>query len=488
MTGLEFEKNVYEYIESNNMISHQDAVVIGVSGGADSVCLFHIMLGLLEKFREVGKTFTLKVVHVNHMIRETATRDEDFVRDLCQKHNVELEIVRQDVIGYAKEQHLSTEEAGRNIRYEAFYNCGETMSGRLVVAVAHNLNDNAETILFNMFRGSALKGVAGIVPVVNNGKARIVRPILGQTRENIEEYLREINQEYVVDETNLTDDYTRNVIRNNVIPMVCDRINAKAVENVASAGGFVSKAYSYIQKNVGVAYDRIVRIQEGRYHIDREAFLELDEIIGDELLKKVMVDVCGKAKDLTQIHVKSVREIFEGDKNRSINLPYAMVAENVYGKISLRQMGDEEFEMWDKCVGISQEELEKNGELEAYFGEERYHFQLIDLENGKESDKTYIKNVIIEKNNYTKCFDYDKILGSLVLRNRRDGDYLTISKEGNRKKLKSIFIDNKIDPIERRTCTLLASGSEIIWIVSMRTGCGAYVNENTKKVLVVRRL
>ncbi len=492
MTELEFKKNVYEYIKNNSMINHKDAVVIGVSGGADSVCLFRVLLELLEEFKKAGKTFDIKAVHVNHMIRDTATRDEEFVRALCEKHKVAVEVVKKDVISYAKEKHLSTEEAGRIIRYESFYDCARTMNveGETVIAVAHNLNDNSETIMFNMFRGSGVKGVSGIAPVAYNMQdMKIVRPLLGQTRECIEEYLEAIGQNYVTDETNLTNDYTRNVIRNEIFPMVCDRINGKAVENVAAAGGVVSKAYDYIQKVVDKEYERLVSLQKNKVYIDRARFLELEEIIQDEIIKKAMVEVCGQAKDLTQVHIKNTREIFKGDKNRIINLPYSMVGENVYGRISLRK--EEKTMDTAKCVDeeveICREELDKNKEYEACFGEERYHFRLIDLESGEESDKTYIKNIINEKNNYTKCFDYGKILGSLVLRNRRDGDYLTISKEGNRKKLKSIFIDSKIEPKERRTYTLLTCEAEVIWIVSMRTGCSAYVDENTKKVLVVSR-
>ena len=483
-----FKKNVYEYINKNNMISDRDTVVIGVSGGADSVCLFHIMLGYQEELKKEGKTMELRVVHVNHMIRDTAIRDEKFVKELCQKHKVAFTVIREDVVTYAKNNHLSTEEAGRKIRYEAFSNSGKDIDKkRLVVGVAHNLNDSAETIMFNMFRGSGIKGLMGIAPVAYdiNG-TKIIRPLLNETRDNIESFLKEIGQEYVTDETNLTDDYSRNVIRNNIFPQVKDRINSKAVENIVSAGNFVGKAYDFIQKITDKEYPLTVQKEDSRLCFVRDRFIELDEIIGDELIKRAMVDMCGQAKDLTQIHIRQTREVFAGDKNKRVNLPYGMVACNVYGRIWIEKGKEECEEKID--VNIPMNELEKNGEIIVSFGEEKYDFKLIDLTTASENDKSYIKNVINQKNNYTKCFDYGKILGSLVLRNRRNGDYLVISQEGNRKKLKSIFIDNKIEPGIRQRCSLLAVDSEVIWIVSMRTGCSAYVDENTKRVLVVSKL
>lgn len=487
-----FKKNAYEYINKNNMISDRDTVVIGVSGGADSVCLFHIMLGYLKQLKKDGKTMELRVVHVNHMIRDTALRDEEFVKELCDKHNVELTIVRKDVLDYAKNNGLSTEEAGRKIRYEAFYDSGKDLGDKnLVVGVAHNLNDSAETIMFNLFRGSGIKGITGISPVVEvDKKTKLVRPLLNVTRDEIEAYLKEIGQEYVTDETNLTDDYTRNVIRNKIFPQVKERINSKAIENVVSAGSFVGKAYEFIGKIADKEYEVTVKREGDGIYFSRDKFMELDEIIGDELIKKAMVEVCGKAKDLTQIHIKNTRNVFVDNKNKSINLPYGMVAHNLYGKIWIEKAGKKKVNEHkiEQQVDIPMEELGEKREIIVAFGEENYSFRLVDLKEALENDKTYIKNIINEKNNYTKCFDYDKILGSLVLRNRRDGDYLVISREGNRKKLKNIFIDNKIEPKVRQSCSLMAVGSEIIWIVSMRTGCSAYVDENTKRVLVVSKL
>lgn len=499
MSRIEFEKKVYTYIKDNCMIGLGDVVVLGLSGGADSVCLFRILIRLLGEYRNEGKEFLLKAVHVNHMIRETANRDEEFVRRLCEENNIELTVYKKDVLTLAKDNHLSTEEAGRKIRYEAFYETGKKSLGNLVVAVAHNLNDNSETILFNMFRGSALKGIAGMEAVSKTSQdVKIIRPLLRVTRKEIEEYLKEIGQDFVTDETNFSDEYTRNVIRNDILPLAKDKINKRTVENITCAGDFVAKAYEYIKREVGARYKEIVLKEDDKLYIDKERFLELDEIIQDEIIKEAMINVCGQAKDITQSHIKSVRDIFQGTGNKEISLPYKMVASQIYDKLCIEQTGDknkgdekrrfsgETYHVKTELM-IPREELEENRKCEVEFGGEKYSLTLYDLENISEIDKSYIKKLINEKNNYTKCFDYGKILGSLVLRTHREGDYITFSKNGGQKKLGRFFIDNKIPLLERENLTLLACDKEIIWIVPVRTGCSAYVDESTKRVLVVSR-
>ena len=491
------------------MIETDEVIVLGLSGGADSVCLFRVLVKLVDEYKKEDKRISLKAVHVNHMIRKTAKRDEDFVRRLCEENDIELRVYNKDVQGYSKDEHISTEEAGRKLRYDSFYEAGQSFvkdekGKRLTVGVAHNLNDNSETILFNMFRGSGLKGIAGIEPVSTNQQGmRIIRPLLKVTREEIEEYLKELGQEYVTDETNFSDEYTRNVIRNSILPVAKDKINSKTVENISSAGDFVAKAYEYIQSRVDTYYKECALKEDNTISIDRKRFGELEDIIKDGVIKKAMIELCGQSKDLTELHVKSVKELFEGYGNKKTNLPYKMTAWQIYDKLYIELPCDKDAHLVRnadgekesaKCskqmtqVVIPKEDIEEKGELEVVFMEEKYGFKLYDVDNISENDKSYIKKLINEKNCYTKCFDYGKIVGSLVLRTNQEGDYLTYTKEGSRKKLNRLFIDNKITPEERKKCTLLACDREIIWIVSVRTGCSAYVDENTKKVLVVSKL
>lgn len=186
-------QKAWNAIRTWHMIQPQDRVLVGVSGGADSVCLFMVLLEFQKQM-----TFEIKVVHVEHGIRgEESLRDERYVRELCEKYQVEYECVSCDIPAMAKEKKISIEEAGRNARYEAFDRIGEKWRANRI-AVAHNQNDQAETILWNLARGSGLDGAAGIRPV----RGKIIRPLLECSRTEIEAFLKKKNIQWCEDGTN----------------------------------------------------------------------------------------------------------------------------------------------------------------------------------------------------------------------------------------------------------------------------------------------
>ena len=201
---------VKEYLTKYEMINPGDTVIAGVSGGADSTCM---LLSLLEYKKIVD--FDLKVVHINHLIRKEAKEDADFVGKICEKEGISFTCFEDDVEKIAKELGMSVEEAGRKVRYEHFREIAKD-TGK--IAVAHNKNDVAETVLFNIFRGTGLEGLSSLEPV--NGQ--IIRPLLGVTRKEIEEYLKTLNQEFCTDCTNNENEYARNKIRNVILPFAED--------------------------------------------------------------------------------------------------------------------------------------------------------------------------------------------------------------------------------------------------------------------------
>ena len=211
------EKKALEYIEKNRLISKNDWIIAGVSGGADSMCMLMLLLELREKME-----IELVVAHVDHGIRgKEAKRDADFVRDFCARNSVKFELVRADIPRIALETGTTCEEAGRNFRYDFFCQLAERYNAEKI-AVAHNSGDNAETVLFNMFRGSGLSGLKGILPLrpVRNSSGReftIIRPVLCLSRAEIEIVLKEKGQGYCIDSTNKEDSYSRNRIRNTIL-------------------------------------------------------------------------------------------------------------------------------------------------------------------------------------------------------------------------------------------------------------------------------
>ena len=233
---LELEE-VKEVIKRHSMLKNGDGVVAAVSGGCDSSVLLHILWRLSTEM-------DLKILcaHINHNLRgEESDRDEAFVRALCKKYGIEIRALSANVAEYAGEHGLSTEEAGRKLRYEFFEHCAGELGENAKIATAHSLSDCAETYIFNTARGAALSGICGIPPV----RGKIIRPLIEFSREQIEGYAFEHGVEYVTDSTNLTDEYTRNKIRHGVIPVMRD-INP----------GF-EKAFLRLSKNLAETRDFI---------------------------------------------------------------------------------------------------------------------------------------------------------------------------------------------------------------------------------------
>lgn len=245
----EITDKIYRYIEQNNMLKDCERVVAGLSGGADSVCLLLVLKGYIE--RKHLKT-ELCAVHVNHGIRQEAGEDEEFARVLCERLGVKFAAYHIDAVKIAGQLGMSVEEAGRKERYRIFNE--ECRGHNARIAVAHHMNDQAETVLMNLARGTSLKGIGGIRPVRDN----IIRPLLSVTRAEVEELLKAYGQAYVTDATNLCNDYTRNSIRNIVIPYMTERVNAHTVENIASAAEELRKDNEFIEAEAGKAYDKYV--------------------------------------------------------------------------------------------------------------------------------------------------------------------------------------------------------------------------------------
>lgn len=230
-------------VTAYKMIEHGDHIVAGLSGGADSVCLL-LALNELKSRLDIS----LSAIHVNHCLRgKESDRDEQFCKDLCRRLDIPLIHRRFDVSGYASEHHMSTELAARTIRYDFFR---EQTQGKKL-ATAHNANDNAETVIFNLARGTGIKGISGIPPVRDN----IIRPLINITRDEIEQYLNKNSQEYVTDSTNLSDDYTRNKIRHSVIPVLCG-INPSLFSTIASDSENFRLDGSYLEQQASAAYQK----------------------------------------------------------------------------------------------------------------------------------------------------------------------------------------------------------------------------------------
>ncbi len=263
----ETEKRVFAYIEEYGMISPGDKIVAGVSGGADSMCLFRLLLAYRERV-----AFALAVAHVNHGLRRDAEEDARYVEELCGQEGIPFFLTESDVHRVAALENCSEEDAGRRIRYRAFREAAGKM-GAGKVAVAHNSDDNAETMLFHLFRGSGLQGISGIAPLrPDEGGLWILRPILCLERREVEAYLRELGISWRRDSTNEGDGYSRNRIRHHILPYAGQEVSG-AVGHMLRTARLLQEAEGYLRQQTREALEQCAASDgEGRYLVMRPPF------------------------------------------------------------------------------------------------------------------------------------------------------------------------------------------------------------------------
>lgn len=443
-------KKVEKFIRANHMISPGDRVVAGVSGGADSVCLLDVLSCLSAV---IG--FSLEAVHVNHMIRgEEADRDEEFVKTLCESLKVPLKCIHRDIPALAEENGESLEEAGRKARYDAFY----SIEGTDKIAVAHHADDQAETVLYNIFRGSSLKGAGGMRPV----RDKVIRPLLCVSRKEIEEYLSMRKLGFCTDSTNGSNEYTRNKIRNVIIPLIKESVQRDVVSNINDFSKDMQEGYEYILDHAENVYQECLMNKHeeiGRIMLDADRLAEEPSVIRREVIMLAIRHVSGTLKDITRKHVNSVEELLSKPVSKQTDLPYDIAAVRDYDGIYFMKKNQDTMEIEDNPFILPEK---KDFELEV-----------LDYKGNWEKIT----------NDYTKVFDYDKIKDTVKVRKRMPGDYITLDDSGSRKLLKSYFIDEKIPRRLRDKIWLLAEGSHVLWIVGYRTSAAYKADSTTKRIL-----
>ena len=310
-------------IKKYNLIQKDDKIVIGVSGGPDSMTLLYI----LNELKNKNKNFQICVAHVNHMIREEAKEDEEFVKNYCIKNNIQFYAKSIDVQKIANTNKISTEEAGRNARYEFFDEVLQKTKGNKI-AIAHNKNDKVETIIMNELRGCGIQGLKGIEPI----RGKYIRPLIECERKEIEEYCKENNIKPRIDKTNFENIYTRNKIRNIVIPYIEQEFNPNIIETMDRLSNLVTEQEEYIQKQVEKVYEKIVleekintyqikkrvsteqiveqdikSIQDKEYIIlDLKGFNEQEKVIKSNIILYTITRLFNTTKGIEKIHIEDI--------------------------------------------------------------------------------------------------------------------------------------------------------------------------------------
>ena len=313
------EQKVLNTIKKYNLIENGDRVVVGVSGGPDSISLLHI----LNKFcKNKILNFEIIVVHVNHQIREEANDDEEYVREYCEKNNIKFYAKRIDVIKYANNNKMGLEEAGRKIRYDFFDEILKQKNANKI-AIAHNKNDKAETIIMNIIRGSGISGLRGIEPIRDE---KYIRPIIDCERYEIEKYAEENKLNPRIDKTNFENDCTRNKIRNIVLPYVKKEFNSNIVETLNRLSLVAAETDEYIKRQAIEEYNKI-KIEENveKIVLNLKEFNLKDILIRKKILIYTISKVLGNSQNIEKVNVEDIIKMCE----KNIGNKYLMPNKNI---------------------------------------------------------------------------------------------------------------------------------------------------------------
>ncbi|MCD7810691.1 MAG: tRNA lysidine(34) synthetase TilS [Ruminococcus sp.] len=437
---------IQRFAEKNNMFHSGDSVVCGLSGGADSVCLLTCLCELSEALG-----ISVEALHVNHCLRGAESdRDEDFCRSLCQRMNVPFTAVSCDVRSFALAHSLSEEEAARKLRYEAF---AENSKGKLI-ATAHNANDNLETAILNLARGSAIKGLMGIPPVRGN----IVRPLLGVTRAEIEEYLNKKGISFVTDSTNLSDNYTRNKIRHQILPII-NEINPSAVSTFVNSSDAMRNENSFIESETSKA---LAQCRKG------------NSLCGINSYHAVIRRRC-IAKLLSDNNLPYSFERLEKCDEIAVNGGKINISKNIFLISDGTNIRLEKIEPKKSAdIQLSAEmKLGKNAIFE-------HKFLFIELLKGKHLQMCDIVNTSLT----IYYLDYDKIKGKVFIRNRRFGDRITLQGRSFTSSVKKL-INEKIPPDFRSELHFLEDSGGTIFAEGIGIADRIAPDENTMNYLKI---
>lgn len=291
------KNKVIETIKKYGLIQAKDKIVLGVSGGPDSITMLDILRQIQEEF-----DFEIVVAHINHMIRKEAIQDEEYVKKYCEKNSIEFFVKRIDVMSVANNRKIGTEEAGRFVRYD-FFDEVLKQTGSNKIAIAHNKNDKIETIIMHLLRGSGLSGLKGIEPIREN----VIRPLIECERKEIEKYCDENRLEPRIDKTNFENDYTRNKIRNIVIPYIEKELNPNIIETIDRLSEVVKKEDRYLEKVALDVYDKILIKQElGQIMLELKGFNEQDEVIKSRIILYTVKKLFGSSQGIEKIHINDI--------------------------------------------------------------------------------------------------------------------------------------------------------------------------------------
>lgn len=460
------KNKVLSFIEENSMINDKDKILVALSGGPDSVCLLKILNELKDKLN-----ITIFAAHVNHCLRgDAALEDESYCLKLCESLDIPCYVKRVNIEKLAKDKGVSTEMAGRDARYEFFDELMKTLNINKI-AIAHNANDQAETVIMRAIRGTGIEGLIGIKPIRDN---KYIRPILCLTRDEIEKYCLEKHLNPHIDETNLEEVYSRNKIRLKAIPYIEDNFNKEVIFALNRLAYSCSKDMELINNIVDSKYSKYCVREKMYIIIKQDAFKEMEAII-TRVIRKALVEISLRFNNFEMKHIYDIMKLQKGATGKNINITNNVIAINEYGDIKLKVNDNKEENNENTIIDelkISKKDIENN---DFSYANSEFAFKIYNKDNF---------NGFINSN-FIKVFDISNV-SNITIRTRKNGDKIVPLGMKGSKKIKDILIDAKIPKDLRDTIPLILFDHEVAWILGLKTSDKFKVTKDTKTFLEIR--
>ncbi|WP_208985137.1 tRNA lysidine(34) synthetase TilS [Maledivibacter halophilus] len=461
---MDIMEKFLETIEKNNLIEKNEKIVIGVSGGPDSICLLHLIWRLrkdlnIEPF----------VVHLNHQFRgKEAKKDEKYVEEFCQSLGVKLFIFSYDVSKYSSEKGISFEVGGRELRYGLFHKVAK-QTGATKIAIAQNRNDQAETVLMRLIRGA---GLDGLTAIDYKRDGNIIRPLLDISRKEIDDYCEKNALMPRIDKTNLEAIYTRNKIRLELIPYIEKNFNPAIIEALWRSSNLLKEDNSCLNLLTEEELQKVVaQKNNNQCLLSKKKFDRLHIAIKKRILRRSIKQVKGDLKDIGFTHIENILDlIHKKNVGSRLDLPGHITVQLGYNSIDIKNNKALEKKNFDFNYKLNIAKTTYIKELSASIKLEIIHGSDI-------NDNT--------KNLKTAFIDYNKVSGDLTIRNRKRGDrFKPLGMRGS-KKIKDYFIDKKVPKEIRNKIPILCDEKGIIWVIGYRMSEEYKVDNQTKKMIKI---
>ncbi len=465
---LTLEQRVLNFIRGHHLILEPQRLVVAVSGGADSVCLLYVLFNLSE---ELG--VSVYVAHLNHQLRGAeAEADAQYVAGIAEQLGLPAIVESRDVRAYQAQRRISLEEAAREVRYNFLAKVAKSV-GAERVAVGHTLDDHVETILMHLIRGSGIRGLRGLLPlnkwVTAEDSLTVIRPLLEVSREETAAYCQRQRLDPRIDATNFSLSPLRNRIRQQLLPLLRN-YNPQITEALVRTARIAVDNLAFLDEEASRAWDEIASMEAGAIVLDKNRFLQINPAIQRHLLMLAIEKLLGTLKDIEAFHIEEIMDALNKPAGKIITLPEGLTFSIEYNRYILGK---------DTATLSPLPPLEGEYRIEIP-GETRLPGWFVEasISEPVQAPET--------ENNFTACFDFDKVGNGLMARTRRPGDRFQPLGMSQPKKLNQFMIDAKIPQVWRQRVPIVVSDRHILWVVGWRIDERAKVTDKTRRVLCLK--